>query len=506
MEKPMSASRPALAMSIISIALLWSTLAVAQDRPDQDRPVLVGGHPAPELHGVWRSRGYGYIVRFTPDGHDLYNVAGDFCYPNDVDQAKPGLLSRIKAALQRVRDFAITSILRIKRDPDDMFEFYRPFGSGAVAFSNEPGQTRYVFDRLPDLPPACADQTPWSAPRIAALVAATFADLYPSFQQRGIDWQARTAAAKAALDENSDDEALFKTLQTMLAGIDDPHVELHAEVDGEKRELMPGEGPTLRRISAAVGDKMGGSEWPAAYQRGVLDVILQGKGYRRANDRLFFGRVGDIGYLNLLSMEGLAKWGFRGDRDVLAGALDEAIAAFQGARAVIVDVSYNLGGYDAVSQYVAGRFADSRKLAYTKVAHGAQGVEPQAFDVEPSKQARYVGPVYLLTSDVTVSAGEIFTLYMRALPNVIQVGGTTRGALSDMIEKPLPNGWSLALAAEIYRDPQGQWYEVRGIPPKVQFEVFPPNDLIGGYTRRVQALMEDIRRDVPLGSLGGGRP
>jgi carboxyl-terminal processing protease len=507
MEKPMSASRPALATSILSVALLWSTMAVTQDRPGQDRPVTVGGRPAPELHGVWRSRGYGYIVRFTPDGHDLYNVAGDFCYPNDVDQAKPGLLARIKAALERVRDFALIHILRTKRDPDDMFELYRPFGSGAVAFSNEPGQTRYVFDRLPDLPPACSDQTPWSAPRIAALVAATFADLYPSFQLRGIDWQARTAAAKAALNENSDDEALFKSLQTMLAGIEDPHVELHAEVDGESRELMPGEGPTLRRIRAAVGEKkMDGSEWQPAYQRAVLDVILQGKGYRRANDRLFFGRVGDIGYLNLLSMEGLARWGLRGDRDVLAGALDEAIAAFQGARAVIVDVSYNLGGYDAVSQYVAGRFADSRKLAYTKVAHGAQGVEPQAFDVEPSKQARYVGPVYLLTSDVTVSAGEVFTLYMRVLPNVIQVGGTTRGALSDMIEKPLPNGWSLALAAEIYRDPQGEWYEVRGIPPKVQFEVFPPNDLIGGYTRRVQALMDDIRRGVPVDALGGGRP
>jgi carboxyl-terminal processing protease len=196
----------------------------------------------------------------------------------------------------------------------------------------------------------------------------------------------------------------------MMAGIDDPHVELHAEVDGDKRELMPGEGPTLSRIRAAVGDKtMDGNEWLPAYHRGILDVVLQGKGHQRANHRLFFGRVGDIGYLNLLSMEGLSTLGLRDDRSVLEGALDEAIAAFQGARAVIVDVNYNLGGYDSVSQYVAGRFADSRKLAYTKVAHGARDVAPQPFHVEPSTRARYVGPVYLLTSDVTVSAGEIFT-------------------------------------------------------------------------------------------------
>src|ERR1700730_12237415 len=126
----MSASRPALATSVLSVALLGATMAVAQDRPGQDRPVMVGGRPAPELHGVWRSRAYGYIVRFTPDGHQLFNVAGDFCYPNDVDQAKAGLLSRIKAAFQRIRDFAIINILRTKRDPNYTSALYRPFGPG----------------------------------------------------------------------------------------------------------------------------------------------------------------------------------------------------------------------------------------------------------------------------------------------------------------------------------------------------------------------------------------
>jgi carboxyl-terminal processing protease len=123
-----------------------------------------------------------------------------------------------------------------------------------------------------------------------------------------------------------------------------------------------------------------------------------------------------------------------------------------------------------------------------------------------SPRARYLGPVYLVTSDVTVSAGEVFTLYMRALPNVTHVGATTRGALSDMIEKPLPNGWSLALACEIYRDPAGENYEVRGIPPKVPFEVFPLDDPIGEYPRRILALMDDIRREAPADTLDGSRP
>jgi carboxyl-terminal processing protease len=473
-----------LSASLVSTFADW-TMAQdrpAQDRPPQDRAAVIGGRPEPALHGVWRSRGYGYVLRITPDGLKLYHVAGPYCYAD----ARP------------------------KRDPDGLFVFYRPLENGAVAFSGTPGQTRYVFDRLPDLPAACSDRTPWSTARIAALVAATFADLYPSFAERGIDWRARTAEAEGALGASSDDAALFDALQAMLAGVDDPHVELHAVVAGAERALTPGQAPTLMLAGAAAGN--GGKalreqaareeEWQDAYRRGVLDVVLKGRGRETGNNRLFWGRAGDIGYLNILTMERFSSSKRRppDDTTALDAALDEAMAAFKGARAVIVDVSNNDGGFDSLAQHIAGRFADRPRLAYSKSAFGAQGVEPQPFEVEPSKRARYLGPVYLLTSDVTLSAGEVFALYMRALPNVIHVGETTRGAFSDTITKPLPNGWTLILPPEIYRDPEGQSYEVRGLPPQRRFEVFPPDDLFGGHARRVLTLMDEIRREVPNGA------
>jgi carboxyl-terminal processing protease len=177
-------------MSIVSLALLWPTTAGAQDRAAPDRPVLVAGRPAPELHGVWRSRGYGYIVRFDRDGRSLFHVAGDYCYPGETQESATGVVAGIRRAFDRIRSFAGTfiHILRPKRNPDDMFALYRPIGPSIVAFSAEPGQTRYVFDRIGEVPSACTDKTPWTAPRIAGLVAATFADLYPSFGLRGIDW------------------------------------------------------------------------------------------------------------------------------------------------------------------------------------------------------------------------------------------------------------------------------------------------------------------------------
>ena len=92
--------------------------------PHQDRPALVEGRPVAAVQGVWRSRGYGYVVVMGQDGPSLFHVAGDFCY------ADP----------------------RQERDPDELFAYYRPLGRDTVAFSGELGQTRIVFDRLRSLP------------------------------------------------------------------------------------------------------------------------------------------------------------------------------------------------------------------------------------------------------------------------------------------------------------------------------------------------------------------
>jgi carboxyl-terminal processing protease len=463
---------PAIFCKTLAIALL-AALPSPKIAAAQDRPTLAGSRPEPALHGVWRSRGYGYVLQIRADGLKLFHVAGPFCY------ADP----------------------RPKRDPDGLFAFYRPVVNGTVAFSGVPSQTRYVFDRLPDLPAACTDRTPWTAPRLAALVAATFADIYPSFAERGIDWRARTAEAERTLTAKSDNAALFEALRAMLKGIEDPHVELHAKVNGGDRELNPGQARTL--VLAGAGNSVGSAakdeRWQKAYRQGVLDVLLEGKGHEAANDRLIWGRVDDIGYLNLLAMERFTPGKNRrgDDTSALDAALDEAMAAFQGARAVILDISNNDGGFDSVAQHIAGRFAERPALAYRKIAVGAKDVEPQPFEVTPSPRARFLGPVFLLTSDITLSAGEVFALYMRALPNVHHVGETTRGAFSDTTNKPLPNGWTLVLPSETYRNPMGQSYEVRGLPPQRRFEVFPRDDLTGGHARTVLELIDDIRHEVP---------
>jgi carboxyl-terminal processing protease len=465
----MGFSRPNPVCVSVGIMIVWLAMAVAQDRVNPeppDRPATVDGRPVAAVQGVWRSRGYGYVVQIGADGPRLFHIAGDYCYPDP----------------------------RPQRDPDELFVHYRPLGPDTVAFSATPGQTRYVFDRVASLPLVCADATPWTPPRIAAAVAAIFADVYPSFAERGIDWRARTAKLAGKLDASSDDDDLFDHLKEMLAGVEDPHIELHAEIDGQQRDFEPGEAQTILRVRARSPDDDDAEEkWQSAYRRGILETILRGRGHETANGRVLWGRAGDFGYINLMAMSGFADES-KGDMAVVDTALDQAIAAFAGVRAVIVDISNNRGGYDGLGQYIAGRFAEARQLAYTKVGYRAQGVEPQPYYVEPSERTRYTGPIYLLTSDITLSAGETFALFMRALPNVLHVGETTRGAFSDMTDKPLPNKWRLMLPTEIYRDPGGRSYEVRGLPPQIRREVFPASDLNNGHGRRVLAIMDEIRK------------
>ena len=448
-----------LASLLPLVAGAIATMLLGPAMADDDRRVMRNGRVVPTIQGVWRSRGYGYVVRLEARGPELFHIAAEFCYPDP----------------------------RGERDPDGIFNYYRQIASGTVAFSNEPGDSRYVFDRVPSLPAACTDRTPWTQARIAALVAAIFTDLYPSFAEFGIDWKARVAALERQRPNITNDTSLFEALRTLLAGIEDAHVELHGSAGGRSVELVPGDGPTLMHVAAKFGPER---EWRQVYRRGVLETILKGKGYEVANGRVIWGRVGDVGYINLLTLFGYGPEG--GGRAAADAVFDRAFAAFDGVRAVIVDVSSNTGGSDAFALYVASRFVDRRRLAFTKIGVGAQGVEPQPLHVEPSTRSRYLGPVYVLMSDVTVSAGEIFAMSMRALPNVVLVGGATRGALSDAIDKPLPNGWKLNLSAEIYRDPKGRWHETKGVPPQLKREVFPPDDLTGGHAQLVLNLMKEL--------------
>ncbi len=69
----------------------------------------------------------------------------------------------------------------------------------------------------------------------------------------------------------------------------------------------------------------------------------------------------------------------------------------------------------------------------------------------------------------------------------------TRGALSDILSKTLPNGWSLGLSNEIYHDSQGICYEAIGIPPDTKRTILDPAKTDAGHASAILEIATSIK-------------
>ena len=421
------------------------------------------------LNGVWRSQGYGWVWAIKDGSLRTYDESGPYCIETDRD--------RLRDRLEH--GFKLSSDRRQLRLP-----LYDP----AYQFN---------FDRVGVLPEACARAPAKDPETVLDALDRIFSAHYAFFQTRKVDWPALMAAAKAKVTPATSEEELLEVMRTLLANIDDNHVSLRGRVNGKKIVCDTGEGPALKPVADRA--RLDGAEPDDMVERWRQDVWkaaddLQPTGRTTANGNIKYGLTdGDIGFLAILSMTDFDP-DDTDDAAALDDALDEAMALFENAKAVIVDASINDGGEDVLARRIAARFADKRTLVYSKYAGDAPGARPQQIYLEPSDRSRFTGPVYLLTSNVTVSAAEIFTMAMRALPNVTHAGQATRGALSDELTKRLPNGWRITLSNEVYLDAAGKAWEGAGVPPRFAIPVFTENaDAAQSYRQAVRALVDHIR-------------
>ncbi|NOK38193.1 S41 family peptidase [Corallococcus exercitus] len=439
---------------------------------------------ARDADGVWRSRGYGWLLTVSPEGLRLHHETAAGCHPDPSSST----------------------------ELEEMFGGQEPGPSADVRdFLAAPGETRYRFDRLAALPADCDTHRAWSALELFDVFRATFAEHYASFPRRDPDWLARLDAQRSRVTPDMDGRALFTLFADALRSLNDAHVELLAD-DAASDTLTYEARPTgtfamLDQTAVAMARPARDvqREWMRAYRDGILQTVLRGEGHHVANQRILWGFAAPrVAYLNLLTMGGFVA-AAEGQTSTLAQelaalepVLDEALTAFAGADVLVLDVSNNRGGHDAVARAIAERFTAQPRRAYTKWATGAKDVPPQVFTLQPTPRPSFHGPVYVVTSDVTVSAGEVLTLALRALPNVVQVGTATRGAFSDMLVKPLPNGWTVHLSNEHYADMTGQDFEARGLPPQRPLDVFGDGkDPWHAHARALRALADSL---VPPGA------
>ena len=435
------------------------------------------GDIADGLDGWWRSDGYGFILKIEDAIIEQYLQTASYC----------------------VRES------HTREDILEQFAYFDLINDGTVRFASYPGGTVYTFLPVTEAPAACLRAESASNRESFEVFWQYFEENYAFFAKRHIDWTTRGNRVRAELDENVSDEQLIRALSQLLAGLNDAHTEIiEAEVAGEIIEVSGGRGRTRDALFAnfeAQSDIESFAEfdraWIQAYRAGISEMLGDG-GTRTARGQLDWGPLtDDIGYLHLLTFQSFAReGGLEESIRAIHAALDEALTAMSDKNAIIVDVTQNRGGYDRLALAVAQHFNERPTLAFTKRAHGALQ-PPQAFEVQPTEGVRFTGPIYVLTSDVTISAGEIFVLAMTALPNVTIVGTATRGALSDELARTLPNGWWFGMSNEIYLDHNGVSHEATGIPPQIPIEVFDLQDLFGSaHVGAIEVLLDQVTADI----------
>ncbi|MEE9424273.1 MAG: S41 family peptidase [Methylococcales bacterium] len=423
------------------------------------------------LDGIWNQRGYGNILSIKEGTYNLHEVTSISCIKTEY------------GPLEDLEDDLDLDSLEITANGN--------------LWGQESGTAAPIaYERIPALPEQCSDggTSATSDPQVNFdILWHTFNEYYAFFDRRFVDWQAQYDLYRPQVTAKTTGEELETIFKDMLAPLTDGHVVLETTNSGCEDGCETDNFLNLEVFQRLIAEIVLNSEDQSVdIDEFVADVDEQANkildGYfdeplkQAANEEIEWGTIhNSIGYLRISSMEDYSP-----DDDtsvetqaiILETALDQIMDDFQGLRGVIVDVRDNGGGYDAFSLSIANRFVDEKRLAYTKQARDGDGkTKPTEVYIKPQGAIPYTGSVAVLTSELTVSAAETFTLAMKVLPHVTTIGDKTQGILSDTLGKELPaNDWFFTLSNEVYTAANGRVYEETGIPADIPWPFLSKRD------------------------------
>ena len=438
------------------LAFTFDSLAPRDYLPVQSRGVF---HP--DIRGGWKVQGYGFVLEVLEKEYHWYSETTGHCWEHTPDE------------------------------PVDMvFAIQHP--SGRCYLKPYPTEAGYLLERLDSLPTRFREP-PATGP-IATLerIDQSMAEYYPFFEVRSHDWEQRMAAAKTKVTKNTTEKELFRIVEEAFDGLGDGHTSVQAEIDGESLATKGGRSSIRSALEADYATKkneMERSEYFGGWSRrlfsSIEDELLGGKAQSAFDKTITWGKISpQVGYLFVRNMAGF----FGDDEDDLVSGLrqlhqqlETVFEEFSDCEAVMIDVSINMGGFHSFALAFASHIADRERYVLCKYPIGRPDLL-QKFHVMPycdrsGNIKTFTKPVYVVTSDATVSAGEEFVMAARAFPHVKIVGTPTYGMLSDILEKPLPGGWTLGMSNEIFLDHLGVCYEALGVPVDIEKQIFDLQDI-----------------------------
>jgi hypothetical protein len=297
--------------------------------------------PSPSLEGVWLMDGYGTAVAVSGRRLTTYDTTAVSCLPGTMKGEQRG-----RTAPDGSRRFPVFG------GAVDVTVTPRGDDTARLRIASSAG-TR-TLHRIAALPDRCAEKPAADPREVFDVFWRTYAENYPFFAAKHIDWQAVRDRYRPRVGKDTTDDELFAVLREMIEPLHDAHTSLS---DGKDREFgglrpdTPPHGPEdLARIDTAVAKAVGVPL--REYANGALSFarLPEGTGYLRVTR-----------FVGYTEEESYAKW-----EAELDAALDSI--PWRKLTGLVVDVRLNGGGADPLALRVVSRLTDRPYTAYTKYA------------------------------------------------------------------------------------------------------------------------------------------
>ncbi|WP_030671903.1 S41 family peptidase [Streptomyces sp. NRRL B-1347] len=429
---------------VLALAAGAAPGAVAKEHPATDKE-------RPTLDGYWRMDGYGTVVALRNGNLQEYQTTSVSCLKGDAARG-------MGAGRYRTED---GDVITVRAAP----------GGDRASLSFDSSVGHRALRRVQALPDDCTRPAP-KGPRAAFDVFwQSFAENYPFFAAKGIDWDAVRDTYRPQVHADTTRKELFSIFSKMVKPLHDAHV---AVMDGDRvyAEVRPGTVRPSKELDAKV-------------KKFIERRDLKHATYREdfAGGRITYADLpGGQGYLRISGFAGYAPQGapFAAHLAELDRALDTVLTKERTRRlkGLLIDLRVNGGGSDVLGIRIAERLTDTPYVAYAKRARNdpadpGKHTRPEPIRVRPADAPRYTGPIAVLTGGSTVSAGETFTQALMDRPGrTVRVGQATQGVFSDVLARNLPGGMAVWLPNEEFLTRTGRTFDGTGIPPHLREPVF----------------------------------
>lgn len=304
-----------------------------------------------------------------------------------------------------------------------------------------------------------------------------FNNRYANFELKNIDWNQVYKKYRPLINEQTTNDSLFKVCNDMLLELKDGHVNL-LQYGNQGKIIKKGDDGSpsnfLKNFPISKEEK-----YNIFQLIETTDKTLKTHGFSNSisseKGTIEYSISKNYGYLRILSMGNLSLSKYKKH-------INNAIKSFRNKNGVIIDVRFNGGGDDKVAFTIANKFTDKKRIGHYKRERKKGTTEFKKTEtryLEPYGDEQFTNHIVVLTSDLTASAAEVFTMIMKALPYVTIIGDNTNGIFSDMYDFKLPNKWKVTLSHQQYFSGEMKNYEGSGIEPDFKL-LNKPEDILKG--------------------------